>query len=150
MGTKLPTLLTICWVVISGLVLGACKAREAPPMAGRIVLEYVSTSDSAIAARLVNASNRVIRIRGSHTISWAIGTWPGDAGFECESIRPGPMDEDPMGISEGNPGSVEVLPGGQVRLKIYTAFPQKYQGRRCQLKLRLDDGTIVGPIDFQP
>ena len=119
-------------------------------MAGRIVLEYVSTSDSAISARLVNASNRVIRVRVSHTISWAIGTWPGDAGFECESIRLGPMDEDPMGISEGNPGSVEVLPGGQVRLKIYTSFPQKYQGRRCQLKLRLDDGTIVGPIDFQP
>jgi hypothetical protein len=139
-----------CWLVVISILLAACNSSEAPAARESIVLEYVRTSESHVIFRLVNASDRTLYIRGNRTITRAIRTWPGDTGITCRSIPAGRMGEDPSGFGDGNRGRIEVSSGERVRLKIYTTLPQQYRGGRCQLTLRLEDGTAVGPVEFPP
>jgi hypothetical protein len=140
----------VCRLVAMGVVLVACRPNDGAPASGRIVLEHIATSESDVMFSLINETSRAIYLRGSRTVTWAVRTWPGDTGITCESNPPGRMGEDPIGFAHGTPGQIEVSPGDRVRLKIGSTLPQEYKGGRCRLTLRLQDGTAVGPAEFQP
>ena len=142
--------LTVCVLAMLGVAQVACKPTGTPAASGGIVLEHVSTSESDIVFVLINGSDRTIRVRGGRTLTLAVRPWPGDTGVDCTSDSPFRMEEEPIGFAYGNPGSVEVAPGERVRLKIATELPHRHVGGHCRLKLILQDGTVVGPTEFQP
>lgn len=144
MGLKRWGLMAIC------ITLLACGRHEVPPASGRITMEYVETSGSDVIVRLVNGSNNAVYVRAEDALSWVFVTWPSATSIRCESIPPGLMVENPLPLADGASRRVQVSPGEQVRLKVTTGTPQHYKGGRCHLTLRLDDGAVVGPIEFKP
>ena len=143
-------LLTMCWIAAFGTILGACKARVAPPPRGQLTLDYIGASPSDVTFTLGNGTSQPVFIRGSHTLSFAIQTWGGDTGFECEASSRQVPEEEPLGFGEGKRAAIKISSGEQVRLIVATTLPQRYKGGHCRLRLRLYDGTLLGPKEFQP
>ena len=138
------------WLITIGIALAACTPGNAPPLTGEIKLEYVRASKSDVIFMLSNESGRTLSIRGGHTLFLGIQPWTSDTGIECEAIPSKGSEEDPIGLGDGNPVIFKISPGERARLTIPTTLPQRYKGGRCRLSLMLQDGTIVGPSEFQP
>lgn len=135
-------------VAIATLV--ACKPTDSHLLSGDISLEYLRSSKSDVTFRLINGTGRTIYLRGSHLLSLAIEPWAGDTGLECEAVPYAGSEEEPIGFGEGTPAIFKISPGETIRLVVPTGLPQRFKGGRCRLKVRLQDGTIVGPSEFQP
>ena len=134
-------------LVTVGLIPVACTSADSPHPSGKIELFHEETRESEVVFDLVNGSSQAIRVRGSYKI-WkrAVELWLGDSDIECRDV----LDEDPFGLGDGRPRSVEIRPGQQLRLIIFSSFPYKHKGGRCLLRLKLEDGTIIGPSEFVP
>jgi hypothetical protein len=127
-----------------------CSARTDSNASGKIQLEYLKASESAVSLKLTNGTNRTIAIRGGWTISLAIRTLQADSQVECEMTPTGKTEAELPGFSHGKSGPIDVSPGKVVSLVVPTELPNRYRGGVCKLNLILQDGTTVGPIKFSP
>jgi hypothetical protein len=130
------------------VTLVGCAPSSETTRTGKVTFEYDGISESDVSFRLHNGADRSIYLRGARTLTLAVDPW--DAGIACDAISPGGSEEDLIGFSEGTPTIFDIKPGESVRLLIRTKLPQRYKGGVCHVRLRLKDGSTVGPTDFRP
>jgi hypothetical protein len=142
--------LAAAFAVATLLAAGGCDSHKAPLTPGQLRLEFVSSSDSDVSLLLSNGLSKSVAVRGGRTPTFSIGIWKGDAGLECEQRGNGRSEEEPIGIADGNWKEFEVPSGEQAKVVVNTTLPHRYEGGSCRISIQLADGTLVGPIEFNP
>jgi len=127
-----------------------CGADRESSASGQIQLKYLRTSDSGVLLRLTNDTNHVVALRASWTVSFPILILQADGQVECESVPTEKIEVQFPGFSHGRLRYVDVSQGETVTLVVPTELPSRYRGGYCKLKVMLQDGTSVGPIQFSP
>lgn len=133
------------------VALAGCTSGERSPVPGKVSLELSRFSDSEVTARVSNGLDRPVRIQGNRTLSWAVRVRSSDALIACGGgAYSGIWQSGGFGYFIEESSSIEVSPGEQKRLVVPTTLPKKYKGGRCTLEVKLEDGTVVGPLEFRP
>jgi hypothetical protein len=127
------------------MTLVACKPAEAPLPSGHISLVYVGILGSNVEFRLENGSSKTIRFRGLYTRPEGADPW--DTQMVCRAANGTTGYNHPIAVVVGEPASVKVSAGKQMRLLISTAGDK---GAHCHLRLTLEDRTIVESSEFAP
>jgi hypothetical protein len=139
------------WTLVFAAALAGCTSGESAPVPGKVNLELSGISDSEVSATLSNGLDRPVRIRGNRTLSWAVRMSSINAPFGCGGgAYSGIWQTEGFGYFNEKLSSIEVSPGEKKSLVVPTTLPKKYKGGRCTLAVKLEDGTVVGPVEFRP
>jgi hypothetical protein len=137
---------------VFAVALAGCTGGESSPVPGKVSLELSDISDTEVTVKLSNGLDRPVRIRGDRTLSLAVRVRSSDVSIGCGGgAYSGVFQSGGIVVSAIEESrSIEVSPAEQKRLVIPSTLPRKYKGGRCTLEVKLEDGTVVGPVEFRP
>jgi hypothetical protein len=146
------------WLAAFVIAVSGCTSGDNVASPGKVSLEFVGISDSAVTVALVNGRGHAIYLRGVRKApSEPIEIMSVDSAISCMTL-PTSSPTTPeayaalFGVADGigEWPYAEVPANGRATVVIDTRFPQQHHGSRCGLQLRLKDGTEVGTAELEP
>lgn len=134
-------------LVVVGSALTACNPRPAH-LSGIVTLEYGGLSAAGIEFVLKNGSSNKINFRGEYAKHKTADPW--DTQVDCRAANGTTRYEHPVEVEADKPETIQVQPGSEARLLIWTDFIVASRGARCHLRLKLEDRTLVESGEFVP
>jgi hypothetical protein len=141
------------WPVLVGAgALVACNREEGVvARTGEIALKYESLSRRAAIFVLENGTTQAVAVRADHTF-WG-RTIPWDTAMVCTAAHSTREDETSMALSDGFPKIVSLPPGNRMQLRVEgddVSFAVGHKGGSCRLRLRLQNGSTIESVQFEP